>query len=180
MPHTDPSTLMIHGVPEQIMPGALHPQWVEAARAKGFELVARVRNRYNLALRCKTCGELVRKAVYVLMTSDRPLCAHCLENAWAKTAEAAGLRLLRRDPGTTQYAFYLAPCGHEIRRQFEFVRRIARGEVKHRCEICHAAREAAEAAARDWELMSADPEGDRGYRLYPPHRRIQVAEKALA
>ncbi len=166
MPQSNPRALTIGGHPEPIVTGTLHPHWAEAARAKGFTLIARVRDRYSLALRCNDCGTLVCKALYVLMTCQKPLCPHCIEAGWRAKARAAGLSYLRRDPGNTHYAHYQAPCGHQIRRQFELIERIARGAVKHRCETCLSAREQGEAAARGWDLIGPDPKGDTNYRLY--------------
>jgi hypothetical protein len=61
---------------------------------------------------------------------------------------------------------YLAPCGHEITRQFQFVARIAAGEVQHRCEICLAARDDDVARERGWSLVGPAPKRDKSYRLY--------------
>lgn len=160
-----PNTLPIGGTPQPIHPGALHAHWKKMARKKGFELIARVTDRYHLALRCKCCGELSSTKLFVLMNA-RPLCPHCLARRRQSRARRAHLRFLRRDPSDTRYGDYKAPCGHELRRQFGFVERIARGEVSHRCETCQHAREQEEAIARGWELIGPDPEGNHNYRLY--------------
>lgn len=164
MPQSTP-TLMIRGVAEPLHPGELQPHWIAAAREKGFTLVTRVRDRYSLALRCHKCGDLVCKRLYSLM-SHQPECDSCIEDAWRAEAKAAGLTFLRRDPDHRHYAFYRAACGHEIRRQFELVGRVARGETGTRCETCHAAREQEEAAARGWKLVSPDPLGNPHFRIY--------------
>lgn len=173
MPHVT-SKLLICGVAEPRHPGPLHPHWAETARAKGFTLVARVRDRYSLALRCHTCDQLVCKKLYSLM-SHQPDCDHCIETARRAEAWAAGLTFLRRDPGNRHYGHYRAPCGHEIRRQFELIGRVARGETGTRCETCQATREREEAAARGWELIGPDPREDTNYRNY---RHLQCGAAA--
>ncbi len=116
-------------------------------------------------LECKICGgrTVVRTNV---LTSHQPSCADCLKARWTGPAEAAGLTFLRRDKGNRAYGYYRAPCGHEVRRQRELVERMARGETGVRCETCHAAKVAAEAERRGWQLVGPDLQGDPSYRLY--------------
>ncbi|WP_296629535.1 GIY-YIG nuclease family protein [Roseovarius sp.] len=160
-----PTTLIIDTLPHPVFPGAILPKWVAAAEAKGFDIVGRIIDRLHLALRCRLCGATQKVRLFTLM-SAQPLCQSCLLAEWRKDAEAAGLTFLRRDPAHRHYAFYLAPCGHEVRRQFELVRRIGAGVTGFRCETCHAATETGEAQTRGWCLTSADPEGNPNYRVY--------------
>lgn len=160
-----PNTLIIDTIPHPVFPGAILPQWIKAAEAKGFDIVGRIIDRLHLALRCRRCGATQKTRLFTLM-SAQPLCQSCLLADWRKDAAASGLRFLRRDPVHRHYAFYLSPCGHEVRRQFELVKRMAAGGVGIRCETCHAATEAEEAQARGWRLTSADPEGNPNYRTY--------------
>ena len=139
--------------------------WHDIARQKGMPIIARVQDRYHLALACGQCGKLSRHKIYALRVS-RPQCPHCLESQWRADTERAGLTFLRRDPDDTMYAIYRAPCGHEVRRQPDRMRQIAVGQNSFRCETCHAAREAVEAETRGWSLIGPDPEGDANYRLY--------------
>lgn len=146
--------------------GIIHPHWSAAAVRKGFTVVGRAIDKDHLLLQCRTCGQRHAKRHSVVMGPTRVLCPHCLEQGPEMVAHAAGLRLLRRDPKDRNYGIYLAPCGHQVRRQFGLVERVARGECDVRCEICHAAREAEEARDRGWELIGPDPDGDVSYRLY--------------
>lgn len=160
-----PATITIDGAIEPIVAMPIAPQWHAAAAAKGFDIVARARDRYHLVLRCRKCGALNLVKIYVLMTSQ-PRCRACLERDWRARAEAAGVTFLRRCPRDRHYVWVRLPCGHEVRRQMELIDRVARGETAIRCEICHAARERAEAEARGWRLVGPDPEGAPHYRLY--------------
>lgn len=159
------NTLTISGSPVPVYPGKLMPHWIEAARAKGYDIVARIIDRLHLALRCHHCGELIQVRLYTLM-SAQPLCSACVQKQWILTAQAAGLTFLKRCPDNRHYAFYDAACGHKIRRQFEFVERVAAGRTDLRCNVCHKDSEMREAAKRGWELLGPDPESDPNYRLY--------------
>lgn len=165
MTQHQPIILHIRGEDHSVQPGEIHAHWREAAEAKGYRIVARVKDKNNLALECKTCGGLHVSRFYVVL-NFQPECPHCVEARWRETARRAGLEMLRRDPANRKYAFYRASCGHEIRRQFELVDRMAQGETGVRCEICHHAREQEEAALEGWELIGPDPKGNAQYRMY--------------
>lgn len=164
-------------LPLVIHPGKLHTHWSKAALAKGFTLIARVRDRLHVALRCQTCGGVHAARHSVVMTAQ-PLCPHCIEARWRANASAAGLTWLGRD-AHRHYGHYLLPCGHETRRQFSFVERVAAGAVSVRCETCLTHREEAEAQRFGWTRVRRDPEGNPNYRLYRHHcghsQRIAVA-----
>ena len=157
--------LSVSDLPLVVHPGKLHAHWAEAARAKGFDLIARIRDRLHVALRCQTCGGVHVARHSVVMTAQ-PLCPRCIEARWRETAIAAGLRWLGRDTAHRHYGHYGLPCGHEIRRQFSFVDRVAAGEVAPRCETCLVHREEAEATRFGWERLGRDPQGNPNYRLY--------------
>ena len=152
-------------IPLLIQPGPIHSEWAAAAEAKGFTLIARVRNHQHVALRCNTCGGITAVRTNVLV-GHNPHCHHCLDTARVAAAEAAGLRFLHRDPGDHKYAFYQMACGHEVRRQFGRITRIATGAGAARCETCLIAREEAEALRFDWTRLGRDPDGNPSYRLY--------------
>lgn len=141
------------------------PDWARIAQAKGFDLLARIRDHHHLALRCHACGGVNKVKAYTLR-SARPQCQHCLESRWRASAQAAGATLLHRCPQSHKHVFLRLGCGHVVRRQMGLVTRVARGEVGFRCETCHSAREADEASARGWRLIGPDPEGEANYRLY--------------
>lgn len=162
---TSPTTLIIDTIPHDVFPGAILPKWIKVAEAKGYDIVGRIIDRLHLALRCRRCGATQKARIYTLL-SAQPLCQSCLLAEWRKDAAASGLAFLRRDPTHRHYAFYLMPCGHEVRRQFELVKRSAAGLIGVRCNTCKAATEADEALARGWSLRSADPEGNPNYRVY--------------
>ncbi|RGP35200.1 GIY-YIG nuclease family protein [Pseudotabrizicola alkalilacus] len=145
--------------------GPIAPQWQAAAKAKGFAITGRIRDRYHLALRCDVCGHVYEARIYTLM-SAQPQCPACMIARLNQDATAAGLAHLGRDTDSRHYSHYRAPCGHSLRRQHEIVRRMAAGSTGLRCETCHAATEASEAQARGWELIGPDPQGDPNYRLY--------------
>ncbi|MCL3881914.1 GIY-YIG nuclease family protein [Marivita sp. GX14005] len=158
-------TLMIAGSPVPVFPGEILPHWIEAARAKGYELVARISDRLHVALRCSQCGALIRVRIYTLM-SAHPLCPACVQAGWITTAQAAGLTYLGRCSEDRHYAIYRAQCGHLVRRQFELVERSAAGKTRIRCEVCHNDYEKQEAAKEGWTLLGSDPEGNISYRSY--------------
>jgi len=145
--------------------GALHAHWAAAAKAKGFDLIARVKDHLHLALRCHMCSGINVTRHFVVM-NNQPLCHHCIERRWRQTALSAGLGWLGRDQSNRHYGHYRLPCGHESRRQFAFVDRVARGLVAARCETCLIAREAAEARRFNWTRLGPDPDGNPNYRHY--------------
>lgn len=157
--------LALADLPLLIHPGSVPPEWNAAAEAKGFTAIVRVRNRQHVALRCHTCGGINAVRSNVLM-HHKPHCHHCLDSTRRKTAEAAGMQFRRRDPADHKYAFYAMRCDHVVRRQFEFVERMARGEVAARCETCLVAREEAEAIRFGWRRLGRDQKGNANYRLY--------------
>ncbi|PYE82204.1 GIY-YIG nuclease family protein [Pseudoroseicyclus aestuarii] len=156
----------------------IRPHWAELAHAKGFRIARRIRDRSWLELECRTCRGLTPMRLWVL-TSAQPHCRPCMEARWRKTAQAAGLTFLRRCPDHRHYAHYRAPCGHEVRRQFAFVERMARSETDALCRICMEARDAAEAEQRGWRLLGPDPRGTSHYRLYA-HEDGCGAEQRIA
>lgn len=149
----------------QIINMPIPDRWHDLARRKGMTIIARVQDRFHLALACDACGRPSKHKIFALRACQ-PQCPHCLEAQWQADAERAGLTCLRRDPENNMYNWYRAPCGHELRRQPDRMRQIAAGKNSARCETCHTAREAAEAEARGWSLIGSDPEGDASYRLY--------------
>ena len=173
------NTLTGSGVSYPIFPGPIMPHWLAAADLKGFVIVGRIVDRLHLALRCKICGALSKTRLYTVMTAQ-PLCPACIEEDWRDAARSAGLTFLRRDPEHRHYAYYRAPCGHEVRRQLEMVRRMAAGATGIRCEECHAAVEATEAAQRGWRLLGPDFDGDPNYRSYHHERCGQEQRIARA
>jgi hypothetical protein len=139
--------------------------WHALAAAKGYDLVARVRDRRHVILKCRKCGALTVQKMHVLRTAQ-PACGGCQHAAHVQAAIDAGLAYLGRDPAHHKQGVYRATCGHVLIRQFGFVERMAKGEVQARCEICLNARDAATAEAHDWTLIGADPQGRANYRLY--------------
>lgn len=162
---TTPDTMTINTYPWPIHTGDPKPAWIAEAKAKGFIFVARILDRLHLALQCSICGHLNKVRLFTLMNA-RPLCSHCVEQAWKRDATAAKLTYLCRDPAHRHYGIYRMTCGHQIRRQFALIRRVASGAIGLRCETCHRAAEVAEAAAQGWELLGPDLNGDPYYRLY--------------
>ncbi|MDO6588571.1 GIY-YIG nuclease family protein, partial [Salipiger sp. 1_MG-2023] len=143
----------------------IHEHWHDIAKDKGFAITCRVDDRYHLMLRCDACGKAHRSKLYVLMQSQ-PQCPHCVEARWRDDAKAAGLIWRKRDPEDRHYGYYQAPCGHELWRQFAFVKRIAAGVCDHRCEICQHEKEQAEAQARGWALIGPARDHGPNYRTY--------------
>lgn len=170
--------LSVSDLPLVIHSGEMHAHWAEAARSKGFDLIARVRDRLHVALRCQSCGGIHVNRHSVVMKAQ-PLCPHCIESRWRATALAAGLTWLGRDTGRRHYGRYVLPCNHEVRRQVSFVERVAAGTVSVRCETCLVHGEEAEALRFGWARLDRDPQGKASYRLYRHHcgheQRIAVA-----
>lgn len=150
-------------VPRIDMP--IDPGWITRASACGLEIRARVKDRFHLHLHCRTCGGGFVAKIFTLRTAE-PLCPHCLRSRRGTLAEAAGLTFLHRDPANRHYGIFRAACGHDQRRQFELVERMAKGTTGLRCGICHRAREEAAATAMGWALAGPDPRGNASYRLY--------------
>ena len=149
----------VHDAP---LPGT----WVRAALEKGYRLAARVIDRYHVALECQVCGTLNLARAFVLRKSQ-PVCKGCQFQRRQEEAQSVGLTYLGRDPDDPHYGRYRASaCGHEIRRQFELIKRVSEGTTGVRCEVCHRAREEVEAHARGWRLVGPDPDGEPNYRLY--------------
>lgn len=163
--HDIHASLSVSDLPLIIHPGPIHEHWTEAARDKGFDLIARVRDRLHVALRCQTCGG-VHAARHSVVMSAQPLCPHCIEARWRQTALTAGLTWIGRDQDNRHYGRYGLPCGHVSRRQFAFVDRMARGKVAARCNICLIMREEDEAQKVGWVRVGRDPKGNASYRLY--------------
>lgn len=146
-------------------PGQVPATWHDFARAKGFRVHARVRDRFHVALECAACGGLTAHKAYTLRTAQ-PRCGACAEADLSDAARAAGLNFLRRDGRHHKYGLYRAACGHVVRRQFEFVERVAAKRIDLRCERCLRARERDEASRQGWTRLSRDPKGNPGYRVY--------------
>ena len=138
--------------------------WQEIAEEKGYEITARVRDRFHLVLRHDACGAQMVSKVFTLRTAD-PICPTCLAATRQDLCRAAGVEFLGRGEHPNYFHIRL-PCGHATRRQQELLERVRRGETGIRCETCLGERLEAEARARNWELIGADPAGDPGYRLY--------------
>ncbi len=140
--------------------------WVRAAAEKGYCIVGRVIDRYHVALECRICRELNLAKAYTLRKCQ-PVCKGCQFERRQEEAQSVGLAYLGRDPDDPHYGRYrVTECGHEIRRQFELLKRVVEGATGLRCEVCHRAREEEEARARGWRLVGPDPDGDPNYRIY--------------
>ena len=151
-----------------VFPGPIHTHWQATAAAKGFDLIARIRDRHHLQLRCRTCGGGVTAKLFTLMR-HQPLCPHCLAARRSAVATAAGVTFLSPDPDRRGYGRFRAPCDHVLARQFELIERVAKGQTGLRCETCHAEREASEARRFGWERLGHCPSGRPNYRLYRHH-----------
>lgn len=180
LPHGKAAFTQIREIldPDRLVPypGAIPERWQAIASRKGYHIAGRIRDRYHLALRCTVCGHLQATRIYTL-TSAQPQCPNCMTARLEADAEAAGVMHLHRDPDHRHYSHYRAPCGHQLRRQHEIVRRAAAGRTGLRCETCHARAEAAEAEARGWQLIGPDPEGDPSYRLYAHARGCRAVQR---
>ena len=60
-----------------VFPGPVHAHWQATAASKGLDLIARIRDRYHLQLRCQTCSGSFTAKLFTLMR-HQPLCPHCL------------------------------------------------------------------------------------------------------
>ena len=159
-------TLRIGDTHYPVHDAPLPETWVRAAAEKNYRAVARVIDRYRVALECQTCGTLNLSRAFTLLRC-RPVCKGCQSARRQEEAQSIGLVYLGRDPDDPHYGRYrITECGHEIRRQFELINRVVDGATGVRCEVCHRAREEEEARARGWRLVGPDPEGEPNYRLY--------------
>ena len=149
--------------PTPVFHGPVHAHWREMAAAKGFDLIARINDRYHLHLRCRTCGGGFTAKLFTLMR-HQPLCPHCLAARRSAVAATAGVTFLGPDPDRRGYGRFRAPCSHVLARQFELIERVAKGATGLRCETCHAHREASEARRFGWERLGYCPAGRPNYR----------------
>ncbi|WP_281968923.1 GIY-YIG nuclease family protein [Roseovarius nanhaiticus] len=148
------------GIPEK---------WHAIARAKGYRIHRRIRDRLHLSLECLTCGALTAHKIYTLRTAQ-PACGGCREAVMHQNAAKAGVVLGERDAEHRHYALYTLPCGHEARLQRGRIARLAKeGPAEGRdgfyCPICHTKRLDRLASTWGWTLIGADTEGDLNYRL---------------
>lgn len=151
--------------------------WQEIAQEKGYEIVGRVIDRFHLVLRHEDCGAEMVSKVFTLRTAE-PACPTCLDARRRELCDAAGVVYAGRGCHSNYFRILL-PCGHETSRQQELLERVRQGRTAIRCEVCLAARLQAEAQARGWELIGADPEGDQNYRNYR-HECGHVQRVAMA
>ena len=164
MPHQTPSFPPPQAKPPvSVLP--IHHNWQTAASANGFEIIRRCADPAYVELKCQTCGRAHQKRHSVILGST-PVCPHCVQNRWREVAAAAELDWLGRDPQDPKRGRYRAPCGHEVSRQFELIKRIAGGACALRCETCQRAKEEAEATAAGWTLLGPAHEHGVNYRLY--------------
>lgn len=146
-----------------IVGGRIHPRWQEIASHKGFDIIARIRDRYHLGLRHHACGRDMISKLYTLRTAA-PLCPHCLNDRRRELCDGAGVTFLA--PARPHYLRIGLACGHEVERQQEFLERVKAGQTEIRCSLCLEARLEAEAEDHGWTLLGPDPKCGRGYRLY--------------
>ncbi len=146
-------------------PATIPAAWAKIASLKGFRINRRIRDRYHVALECRTCGAHTSCKAFNLRTAQ-PRCGSCASVGQHKQAEAAGLVFLKRDPLDRHYGIFRARCGHIVRRQFAFIHRIEQGSSDLRCATCLAAREQKEARRHGWERLGPDPQNRQNYRLY--------------
>ena len=146
-------------------PAPIPAAWTRIAAGKGYRIHRRIRDRYHVALECPHCGAHKACKVFNLRTAQ-PSCGGCATGDLNDHAKHAGLSLLYRDPLDRHYGIFRAGCGHDVRRQFEFVERLAARKTTLRCETCQNERDAREAQARGLVLLGPDMSGDPNYRQY--------------
>ena len=146
-----------------IAPGPIHPHWQKIAGDKGFDIIARIRDRYHLGLRHHACGRDMIAKLYTLRTAA-PLCPHCLNDRRRELCDGAGVTFIA--PARPHYLRIRLPCGHEAERQQAFLERVKAGQTEIRCGSCLEARLKAEAEEHGWTLLGPDPNGVRSHRLY--------------
>lgn len=178
MTNASSKTMTICGSEHPLIALPLMPAWIAAARDKGYDLVARVSDRYHLALRCHRCSDVSIAKIFTLRTAQ-PLCPSCLVAGRTEAARQADLTYLRCCDHDRHYAIYRMPCGHEVRRQIGFVQRVGGGEVGLRCKICLEERLASAAAARGWQLLGPAAGARLHYRRYR-HRCGHEQDTAIA
>lgn len=165
MPHVDlRPTLTLGDHDHPIFDADVPEAWQEIAQEKGYEITARVRDRYHLVLRHDACGKEMIAKVFTLRTAE-PVCPTCLDRRRRELCAAAGVTYLGRSDHPN-YLRILLPCGHGTMRQQELLERVRQGRTAIRCEACLEERLQDEARARSWELIGADPAGDPNYRTY--------------
>lgn len=163
--HHDPArTIIVAGRSYRVYDAEIPEIWQEIALEKGYEIVARVRDRFHLVLRHDLCGAEMISKVYTLRTAE-PGCPTCLDEKRRDLCRAAGVTYLRRGDHPN-YFHILLPCGHEASRQQELLERVRNGATAIRCDECLRERLEAVAQGRGWALIGADPDGDPNYRFY--------------
>ena len=160
-----PSAVLVDGASHPVFPLAPDPSWPGIARSKGFDLVARVTDRYRCVLRCHVCGTSAVVRVNVLR-DHQPLCHRCIYNRRAAAARALGAELIAADASSRHYGHYRLRCGHVVRRQYLRVEKAAAGEHAIDCESCREIRYGTEAKAFGWTLDGPARGRRQGYRSY--------------
>lgn len=143
--------------------------WHAIAKRKGYRVDRRIRDRYHVALGCKSCGAQTAHKVYTLR-SAQPACGGCQMARLRDNATKVGLTLGERDEAHRHYATYTLPCGHETRLQRGRVDRLAQegpasGYRGYHCAVCYAEKLQRMAAKWGWRVIGVDPKGSANYRL---------------
>jgi hypothetical protein len=139
--------------------------WSEAAQAKGFTLIDRVDNRYNLLLLCRQCGDLLIRPRNVVV-DHTPECQNCIRLRRAKAAFKVGAELLSPHPNHRAYGYFKLSCGHIVARQYRRVETAANGGHQLGCDACREQRYEQQAAKFGWSLIGDASSGKPGYRQY--------------
>ncbi len=143
--------------------------WHVTAKAKGYRVDRRVRDKDHVALECRRCGAHTAQKAHTLR-SAQPACGGCQRAKQRGNAAKAGFIMGARDEAHRHYATYTLPCGHESRLQRSRLQRLAtEGPAPdhdgYHCEVCHLEKLQQMAAKLGWRVIGADPEGNANYRL---------------
>lgn len=158
-------TYLVHRKSHRRFNKAIPQSWIDAAETKGFTLIDRVDNRYNLLLLCRQCGDLLIRPRNVVVDHS-PECHSCIRLRRSKAAFAVGAELLSPHPNQTQYGYFRLSCGHIVARQYHRVERAAAGGHQLGCDACREQRYEQQAAKFSWNLIGDASSGKQGYRQY--------------
>lgn len=160
-----PAAYLIDGVSHPVVAMDIDPSWPPLARAKEFDIIARVTDRYRCVLRCHDCGTKAVVRVNV-MRDHQPLCHNCIRRRRIEAAKRLGAQLIAADATHRHYGHFRLACGHVVRRQYLRVEKAAAGGHAIDCEACREQRYGNEARGFGWTLDGRAKSKRPGYRRY--------------
>lgn len=150
-------------------PGPIPKSWCVIAKAKGYRIDRRIRDRYHIVLECLLCGAHTVQRAFTLRTA-LPACGGCRLAKHRDNAVKVGFVLIDQDEAPRGYANYRLPCGHTTLLQRGRVQILAQkgavpGRAGYHCVVCYTEKLQQAASSWGWSVVGVDPDGSTSYRL---------------